>query len=179
MSNNGTIEKHKLVEIAVEQSAESLSNATPLPGALAKAFPLPELKVGAFSVRAPRAYDWTLLKAINSPIHRQILEMANALSDKKDVDFTDEEGWDICYQFTRSCREVDAVYCAGGHAALRAKAKEIFAFELETVQIAEIVKAVILQIANTWETAMSYKGDEKGEGATTFFRDTETQRQTG
>lgn len=148
---------------------QAQANADPLPGSLAKAFPLPEIKVGAFSVRAPVAYDWALLKKLNSPIHRQVLEMAKP-DGQKDVEFTDEEGWDICFQFTRPCREVAEVIRKGGAELLRQQAEELFAMVLQPLEVTEIVKAVISQIVATWETAMSYKAESEADGKTTNFR---------
>lgn len=159
-------------------SAQAIANADPLPGSLAKAFPLPEIKVGKFSVRAPRAYDWTLLKAISSPLYRQTLEVAKSESERKDIEYSDEDAWLICWQFTRPCREVDAIYCKGGKAAMIQFAKEIFAFEMHEVELNEILAAAIRQMVDTSLTALKYKAEKEGDGSTTFFQDTESLAKT-
>lgn len=175
MSQNGTMERktqswQDAERIAVENAAGARASADPTPGPVAKAFPLPDVQVGPFSVRAPRAYDWALMKKLDSPIHRLVQEMSNDLEKGNGMDISDEESWLICWQFTRPCREVDAVYCKGGKELVLQTAKEVFGFEYDGTQISTIVKTVIKQIADTWQTALSFSQEkEGGDGATTFF----------
>lgn len=175
MSLNGTLPADKSRRTSLENAAAGIAVADPVPGAAGKAFPLPDVHVGPFNVRAPRAYDWPLLKAINSPINRMIEEISNPLNEKKDLDITDEESWMICWQFTRHCREVDSVYRKGGKEAMIVAAVATIGGELDGTQVGEIVKAVIQQIGDTWSTALKYSQEEGGEGQKpTFFREQRT-----
>lgn len=175
MSSNGILTPEKARRTSIENAAASVAVADPVPGAAAKAFPLPDVHVGPFNVRAPRAYDWPLLKAINSPINRMIEDVSNPLNEKKDLDITDEEGWVICWQFTRPCRDVDAIYRKGGKDAMIVAATETIGCELDGTQVSEIIRAVIQQIGDTWSTALKYSQEEGGEGQKpTFFREQRT-----
>lgn len=174
--NNGTIDLSKVRglepefvnRVSNENMLAKAAMSDPLPGSLSLAFPLPDKKVGTFAVRAPVAYDWTLLKALNSPIHRKILEL-NGDKANGETEFTDEEAWDICYQFTRPCKEVDRVFCNGGAKAIREASKELFAFNLQSFEIKPIVEAVIKQISLTWETAMKYSAEKDEDAASSPF----------
>lgn len=132
-----------------------------------------EIAVGDFKVRPVVAYDFVMFEHLNSPIHRQILETAQRLDEKKnppeEVPFTKEDSWDLIWQLTRPVREADAVFQAGGAKAVHDAAKSI-PFELDQAVINDLFLAALSQIKRYMDTMVKYgSSKEKGEGETVFF----------
>lgn len=163
----------------LERLAEKRANADPLPGPLADAFTNGPIKVGKWSVRQLVAYDWTIMKAINSPLYQQMLEADKPEGEQSDTDFTDLQGYEICWQFTRPIGDVDAVFTKGGHVGVSIASKNAMAFECQPYEIADIINAVTRQVTNAFATALKYKADKEKDGDTTFFRDSEKPPATG
>lgn len=176
---NNVISQEKLAEHALRVGATARANAEPLPGPVAGCFPAGSIQVGeSHFVRPIRAFDISILKKLNSPLYRQMLE-----SDKngsgEEVEFTDEESWEICWQFSNPTARVKEVF-QKGRAAIRAAAETEIGEALDPATVAMMVQAVGEQIKRAFQTALKYKADagKEGKGETTFFRDTESTPKT-
>lgn len=167
------IPPEKVQEYELRAMAASRAGHDPLPGPLSGAFLDQEIKVLDVSVRPVVAFDMAMFKKLDSPLYRQMLEPENAAS----IQFTEEEGWEMCFQFTRPCREVRAAL-AKGREAFRESATQAFGDKYRPQDITKIVDAIAEQIKRVFSTAVAHEtGDESEGGKTTFF--TEAGDKTG
>ncbi len=178
IAQNGLTEE-QLRNHGLDRAAEKRANADPLPGPLADAFTNGPIKVGKWQVRQIVAYDWTIMKAINSPLFQQMLEADKPEGEQKETEFTEVQTYEICWQFTRSIEEVDAVFTKAGHVGVTIAAKKAIAYQVTSPEeIADILEAVTKQVMNAFATALKYKAEKEKDGETTFFQDSAKQQVT-
>lgn len=162
-------------------AASNRANGDPLPGALSAAFTKSAIKVGPAMVRKIVASDWIVLRALNSPIIKLVEELAQRGDDKAapppEVDITDQDEWDIAFQFTRAPSDVRKAM-EGGPKEFRARAMEAIGDTLESATVKLIGIAVLEQIRRTWATPLQYKQDMDKEGEVTFFLDASQETKT-
>lgn len=158
-------------DLNLRAEASKRASADPLPGPLANAFGPLSLKVCGMEVRPLVAYDWAIMKAMNAPIYRQMLEwMQNQEHPEKadKVEFTDQEGWELIFLLTRSCEAADEVFEKGKQAFSRAARREI-GMKLHTGQVALLAEACLQQVRAHMETMVKYAAEaeeqKQGEGA--------------
>jgi hypothetical protein len=142
----------------IEEMASDRAVSDPLPGALADAFLEGDIHVGDVLVRKMVASDYVLFKFLDSPILRQFLELAKPQDKMEEIAYTDEEEWEMCWQFTHSPRENRDMI---GDSLTR-----------ETTQI--IIAAVMEQVKRNMVTAQRYVAEASEKGEITFFRETRT-----
>ena len=146
------------------EEARKRAAATPFPGPLAEAFLSDAIQVDDhLFVRRIVASDWKILQWLDSPIIRQMLELQKDEKLREDVQFTDEEEWEMCWQFTHSpkeCRELRAK----GREAFKAAAVE-YGDTITMPQSKLIIKAIGKQIVNSYSTAVKYMPKESAEPA--------------
>lgn len=155
-------------DLNLRAEASKRASADPLPGPLANAFGPLSLKVCGMEVRPLVAYDWAIMKSMNAPIYRQMLEwMQNQDHPEKAdlIEFTDQEGWELIFLLTRSCEEADEVFEKGKQAFSRAARREI-GMKLHTAQVSLLAEACLKQIQAHMETMVKYtaEAEEKKEG---------------
>jgi hypothetical protein len=143
------------VEQVLTEEARKRAAATPFPGPLADAFLHDAIQVDDhLFVRRIVASDWKILQALDSPICKQMLEFQKDEKLREPVPFTDEEEWEMCWQFTHSpkeCREL----MAKGRAAFREAAIE-YGDTLTMPQSKLVIGAIGRQITNSWLTCIKY-----------------------
>lgn len=95
------------VNPALQDMARSRAGAEPLPGAMADAFLADDIQIAeGIVVRRIVASDWKILNWLNSPIKLQVLELTKPKEQREDVQISDDEEMEICFQFTRPLPEV-------------------------------------------------------------------------
>lgn len=137
---------------ALVAAAGKRAAAEPLPGALSEAFLGDAIDVQGVKVRRIVASDWIILKGLNSPIYRQMLEFQKDEAQREPVPFTDGEAYEICWQFThapKASREL----LARGREVFTETAREEIADLLDVAVCDAIVKAVGLQMVKSFQTA--------------------------
>ena len=148
----------KLRETQLTEDAQKRAAADPLPGSLAEAFLSDAIQVGDnLYVRRVVASDWRIIKALDSPLYRQMLEYQKPEETREEIEFSDEEQWEMCWQFTHSPKECRALL-AKGRDAFRETASEM-ADTISMPQMPMIIKAIVKQIYASFETSIKYSGD--------------------
>ena len=171
MDTNQTIERvlgaDRIDRHVVKGAANERAAATPYPGA-AGAFLKGAIKAGEFTVRKIVLADWKIWQTIDSPFLRLFLEMQKPEGAQDEVNFTDDEGYLICWQFTRPVRDAANVVLEGGKESALDAAREQFFYEGgESNQV--IITAVMEQFKRHMLTRLQYAAEQKESGEITFF----------
>lgn len=124
------LKKHAARVTAIEHAS-----ANPLPGPLLDAYAHVPQEIAGFKIRALVHYDFVLLKQLDSPLLQQLAAAAPASAGGDSpagrtaaagrTPFTDEQSYDMIWQFCRHPREVRAelaAYTRQARAELAAKA---------------------------------------------------------
>ncbi len=160
---------HHVHETLLSLEAGRRAGADPLPGPAGDAFALHgDIRVGPFTVRRVVASDWKILKAIDSPIIKMLLELRQDPTSTAEVPIEPEEEWELAYQFTRPVAEARAAL-AQGRDKFRAAASAQIGDAIDEPLIKLISSAVLEQIRRSWLSAVSYKQQLEKEGEVTFF----------
>lgn len=179
--NQGNLDRNAL-DMNLRAEASKRASADPLPGPLANAYgSLPITIAGpdrdgveiSFTIRPLVAYDWALLKKLNSPVFRLMLEVQQVGIEKAELkDAQDFEDWELIYLLSRPCEEADAVFCSGRDKFAQ-EAKSKVAFRLHTGMVAKLVQACLHQIFTHFSTMNKYapseSEDKKPEGGPMDF----------
>ena len=137
-------------------SATAEASADPLPGPLADAFPTVDIIVHGIHVRPVVAADFPILRKLQSPRYRQMLEAAKPPELRTPTEFTDEDGWEMIYQFTNPALAVELAL-AQGRAHFRRIAHEQIGMRMNPFIAAQVAEAVGEQMKRSYETALRYK----------------------
>ena len=117
------------------------------------------------------------MRARKSPILDQIAEMQKPEGQREEVRMTDEQQWEICWQFTHPIADVKAAFSKSPEEL--AKLAEEFG-DTESPQVMDLLlRAVIEQLRRTYETALSYAQEAKEGAQIDFFRDSGETPATG
>jgi hypothetical protein len=175
--NDGTDSPLMSISITEQQTrilAENRATGDALPGPLKMAFGRMEISVGVHMVRPVVAYDFAIWEAMNSPIHRQMLEIMQFVPVEghpeikpDEVSFTRFESFELIWQLTRKCEDVDRVYQKGGIGAISTAAR-LEIGQLDLPVISQLLEAAVLQVKRQLETTVGYAQQEE-DGKTTFF----------
>ena len=148
-------ESARLAEAGVEQMARARAAADPLPGALSDAFLKDSIKIAdGVWVRRVVASDWKILKALDSPIFRQMLEFQKPEDAREETVFSDEEQWEMCWQFTHTPKENRELIAQGRKAY--AETAETWADSAELSQMPLIIDAITKQLIRSFQTSLQY-----------------------
>ena len=162
-------------EAPIRILAENRAAADALPGPLKSAFGQMSIHVAGYEVRPVVAYDFVLFEHLNSFVHRQILETMQTPEGQQpeEVTPTKQEAWDLVWQLTRTAKEADAVFQAGGTKAIQQASREAFPMVLHDAVINQVIAAAMQQIKRYMETMIRYGAGEDtgGNGKTTFFQE--------
>ncbi len=146
----------KFEEALIKGEASKRAAKDPLPGPVFDAVlgqPI-EVKtsVDTVDVRPVVAYDFTLFKQLNGPVYRNMIEGAK---DAKDLEWTDEEGYELVYQFTNPCKEIRAALKKGREYFTELALTEIG--DKYTIQdITTIIMAIVKQIEVGFSTRVDH-----------------------
>lgn len=160
------MELTKEKEFVLRNMAVARAQGDPLPGPLSDAFSSEPIRVGELEVRPIVAGDWIILKKLDSPLYRMVLER----DDKSPAEFTDEEGIEMCFQFTRSVREVRKAL-ARGRDEFREAALQSISDKYDSPTISKLVMAVGEQLKRAYETAIKYVSPDDGGGERRNFQE--------
>jgi hypothetical protein len=147
-------------ELELTEQARRRAAATPLPGALADAFLTDAIQVtDNMFVRRVVASDWSILQWLDSPIYKMILEVQKDEAMRDAVTYTDEEEWEMCWQFTHSPKDCRA---------LKAKGREVFRQTCidemgdtnPLVVTKKAVEAISKQILASFDTKIGFSSGE-------------------
>lgn len=171
------ISKERLEEHSMSVMAGRRANSEPLPGPMADAFAAGAIKVGEHRVRKVVASDWVAFKQIKSPVLEMILDLQQGAGNPEykpsEVEFSDQQQWELAWQFIKTPKEVRKAIVDGTISAL-AEAEIGDVIEQPIVML--LIAAVMEQLKRSWQTAVKYGAEAKKNGDITFFRDTEAMR---
>lgn len=142
-----------------ERRATAIAEAgrDPLPGPLMDAFTGVPDQVAGLQVRPLVHYDFVILRKLDSPLLRQF----NG-TDK--TPFTDEQGYEMIYQFTRPVRAA-ADLAAKGREVFQRTAVDEIGMRLGPVEVALLVKAVEREFIRAFSTVIKYQAGAPGPSA--------------
>ena len=174
------IENNRLRDHFLKGEAQKRASADPLPGPAGDAFAIHQgIKIGSSGlvVRRVVATDWQILKALDSPILKMLLELRQNPSATVEVPITVEEEWEMAYQFIRPVAEVRATL-GEGREQFREMARSQVGDQIDESVVGLIRLAVLEQVRRTFETALAYKQEMEKDGEVTFFQDAGTNPAT-
>lgn len=150
------------IDAGLRNEAGKRAAADPLPGPLADAFLKDSIPVGVgISVRRIVASDWHILKALDSPILRQLLELQKDEALREETEYSDSEQCEMVYQFThapKQCRELLKM----GRETYRSTAQDYCDSGIDFAQMPLIIAAITKQLSDCIATSISYNAtDEK------------------
>lgn len=155
----------QLARRASRNAAMSAANTEPLPGPLLDAFGGVPQSIAGLTVRPLVHFDFVILRKLESPLLRQ-LQSAGGDTSKPATEFSDEQGYEMVFQFTRPAREAAAVL-AKGKEEFRRRALEEIGMTLGPVEVALLIKAVEREFVRAFSTAVQY-GVAAGIDGTVF-----------
>ena len=155
--------------------------ATPLPGPLAGAF-APEIQeVAGLRVRAPRHYDFVAMQVLDSPLLKEfaaasraarLKAMGRKVKRRAPTIWSDQQGYEIIYQFTRPVEELVALVSAPNRsravAEYRERALREIGLRLGPVEVQLLVKAVTMEFDRYFSAWLKYAPKDGGGGETVF-----------
>lgn len=143
--------------------AAARANADPLPGALKEAFIGGDIQVAkGVTVRRIVATDWDILKWLDSPILKQMLELQKPPEARERLEYTQSECYEICFQLMTSSKELRK-FLGGSRDAFREAATEAIGDKYDISVCNQIVDAAIAQFGNSFLTALQFMPDEEAE----------------
>lgn len=157
-------------EPTIEDMAAERAASDPLPGPLSAAFISDSIEVAGMRVRKLVASDYVVFKFLDSPILRQLLELAKPEDAREDVIANDTEEWEMVWQFTNNPRKVrDAM--AKGREFFSKSATDEVGDRLSPEQLKIVMLAIFEQIKRSAESSVAFVTDAKEKGEITFFRE--------
>lgn len=146
-------------------SANRRANAETLPGSLRAAFGPGAIQIGEWTVREVVLRDMDLFSLMDSPVHRQMLEVYEKKDKAEEVQPTRDEQYELVYQLTRSCKEVDQLFRKGGKEAVRQAAIETIPYSVkDPLVFSRLLAACLEQVHRQLETMQSFdEGEEDGK----------------
>lgn len=157
------------------------AGAEPFPGPLAAAFAEGPIKIGRFTVREFVPMDAAILRRINSPFYRQILEILKPRDKRKPTEYEDADEWAVIYLFTRPCDEAEAKLNLGLADFLRsARAEFAHNPRINLGLYHDLFEACAGRVVAAFQTALAYRtSGVDGEGGQTVFTRPPARRKTG
>ena len=135
--------------------------AQPLPGPLAGAFGEVPETVAGLRVRPVVHYDFTVLRALNSPLLRQLE------GSKKREAFTDDQGYEMVLQFTTPPEDLAGLldqHGKGFAGMFRGLARKRIGFALGPVEVALLVKGVEKAFLTAFSTVLQFEPKAQDDG---------------
>jgi len=143
------------------------ANSVPLPGPLLDAFAHVPQTVAGRTVRALVHFDFVILQKLASPLLAHLRG-----GTKQATAYTDEQGYEMVYQFTRPVREIAAEIAREGRdfaPKFKAAALETIGLSLGPVEVGLLVQAVEREFIRAFSTRLGYEArpGEPGQVFTT------------
>ncbi len=165
------IENNRAKEHWLRAEATKRAGADPLPGPAGDAFGKHgAIPIGSsgISVRRVVASDWQILKSLDSPIIKMLLELRQNPTTTAEIPIETEEEWELAFQFTRPVAAVREAL-AQGRDKFREQARGEVGDTLDESVVSLIRIAVLEQIRRSWSTAVSYRQEMEEKGEVHFF----------
>ncbi|MDE2097606.1 MAG: hypothetical protein KGL39_10195 [Patescibacteria group bacterium] len=147
-------------DAGLRQEAMKRAAADPLPGPLSDAFLKDAVDVGkGIFVRRVVASDWHILKALNSPILRQLLELQKDETLREETEYSDLEQAEMVYQFTHSpkqCRELLKM----GREIFSSTSQDYCDTSVDFSQMPMIIAAITKQLSDCISASVSYGAED-------------------
>ncbi len=156
----------ELARKAARDAEIAAAAATPLPGPLARAFdPVPAAPaVAGLTVRPVVHYDFVILDKLESPL---LAQLRGREPGEQPVAVSDQQGYEIIFQFTRPVRAAAAVL-AQGRSEFSAQARETIGMELNPGQIHALMQNVQREFSRAFCTVVGHESPPpEGEVFTT------------
>jgi len=166
-------------KIQLKELAAGRAMADPLPGAAYDAMLAEDIEVettiGKVNVRPNVAYDWVIFKQINSPVYNLTLESGMPKEIREEVDFKEQQAFELIYQFTHSCKEIRNLLRKGNgnieisnnkdekYAVFREEVLNTTADKYSVFDIKPLINAVMQQILKSSSSALEYGVVKKDE----------------
>lgn len=142
--------------------------AKPLPGPAASAFTKGAIEAGGKIVNRVVPAHFAVLQALNSPLLKLI---ENATTEKKsEVDFDDEQQWQICYIFTTDAKQLRSTLKSKGVEAIKKEAESACG-EWSAAEINFVMLAIVEQLKRHVETTVKFAAEMEANGDVHFFRE--------
>lgn len=162
--------KRRFFEFKGRQSCADKAKSKPLPGASAGAFLHGEIKVSDRLVRRVVPIHFTVLQALESPLLKMI---ENAMTKKSaEVDYSEEQQWEICHVFTAEPRELRRTLKEKGISEI--KVQSLILENWSAAQINMTMLAILEQVKRHIETTVKFAGEMEKEGNISFFQEAAT-----
>lgn len=160
-------------------AAMAAAAAEPFPGPLKDAFAAGPIRLGDYTVREFVPMDAAILRRIDSPFYRQILEILKPKEQRQPTPVADADEWAVIYLFTRSCAEAESKLNEGA-AAFAQAARAAFAHNprVNLGLYQELAEACAGRIVAAFHTALAYKS-ARADGDGTVFTRPPARRRTG
>ena len=146
------------------EAAAADASSDPLPGPLAAAFADPPDQVAGLTVRPVVHADFVILKKLNSPILATLTGKRPDKSTRAQA-LTDDSVYDLIYQFTRPCQEVERDVDKLGAKEFRARARQLIGYTLGPVEVMLLSKAIEGQFARAFSTVIGYQAKPAEDGS--------------
>jgi hypothetical protein len=154
----------------LESLANSRAEQDPLPGPALNAFTKGQIKAAGHFVRKFVAYDHVILKQLDSPLRRMMLELAKPPELQEKMENSDQENWDLCLQFTIPVNEAEELIEQGVDVFKKA-AKERVGKAWDESEVSFVILAVFQQLKNSVEAANKYAAEAKDAKEISFFQE--------
>ncbi len=156
-------------EIVLRPLAVERANKEPLPGPVAVAFgPREDIFVGEIKVRPVIGGDFAIIKSLNSPVYRQILESTKEKGGE-DIEPTDYEKWDIIYLLTHKPLECHALLQRSNDPFRQAAIEYVVGGEHSILTIVALFDACVEQFKRHLSTMIPYGSKEEGKEGESFL----------
>ena len=143
--------KNKQIEAVMESMSNDRAAREPLPGPTNNAFinePLfVETTIGNVTIRPMVAFDINIFKLINSPFYKLLMGDISAANDQMPFFTSEEESYELIYQFTHPIKEVYQLFKKGSE-QFRDRVFEEVAFIYSPKEAANLVEKIMLHVFN-------------------------------
>ena len=154
---------------AARQQALREASADPLPGPLAAAFAPTHPTIAGLTVRPVVHADFVILKKLNSPILATLTgrKAKPGAAAPRQSALTDDSTYDLIYQFTRPCQDVEREVDKLGPKDFRAKARLAIGYTLGPVEVLLLAKAIEAEFTRAFSTLIGYAAKAPSDGSFT------------
>lgn len=142
-----------------QYQAKAEASMEPLPGPLADAFG-PDTIINGIRIRPVVHYDLVILRQLNSPLYRHMLEMGKPENERQEIKYTDDDGYMLVWQFTTPISQVREEL-GRGHESLKACALAATAYRLPPPVMAALITGVLDNFKRSFDVAVKYGAPEK------------------
>lgn len=145
------------------QAALSAAASDPLPGPLALAFARPPTAIAGLTVRPVVHADFVVLKKLGSPI---LASLTGGRIKRRPTDaLTDDSTYELIYQFTRPCAEVERQVDTLGVKKFRELARQTIGYTLGPVPVLLLSQAIEREFGAAFSTVITHDPKPDADGS--------------